>query len=240
MRQFTVRCSPLLNLPSPAARLLQALSRAGSGVLLECSPSATNAVAVAGAGLAKPTLSPARRRRQRQDTDYAPTSSSEGSPVNARLGMLSMPGPEPLSPINLLPRYEPPSPVSINLQLCGEPSPSQSGRQQPGDSPSQRPYSQLYGSLGSPLISLAPRPAPPSPMAAGGLNASGTAGSPGSGGAGGGGTSGLTLLQLLQQYPSSGYTPRGSRRGSLDHAGVFRDSTRSEASDAADHWRGYD
>jgi hypothetical protein len=83
-------------------------------------------------------------------------------------------------------------------------------------------------------------------MAAGGLHASCTTGSPGSGGAGGGGTSGLTLQQLLQQYPSSGYTPRGSRRGSLDQSGVFRgssvfrDSTRSEVSDVADHWRGYD
>ena len=90
--------------------LLRAWAHSGScsrALAHPCSTDpASNTAAGAGAGLGRPALSPTSRRRQRQDTDCAPTSSSEGSPLNGRLGMLGMPGAEPPSPINLMPRYE--------------------------------------------------------------------------------------------------------------------------------------
>lgn len=89
----------------------------------------------------------------------------------------------------------------------------------------------------SPIISLAPRHAPPSPAA--------SLGSPPSAGRHGGG--GLTLQQILQQYSSSGYSQlrsgTASRRSSIEAprsegGPVHRDSIFSQASEVDEGWLG--
>lgn len=85
----------------------------------------------------------------------------------------------------------------------------------------------------SPVISLAPRPAPLSPAA--------SLESPSSG------SGGLTLQQILQQYSSSGYSQlrpgAASRRSSLEAprgegGAIHRGSTFSQVSDVDDAWLG--
>ena len=127
-------------------------------------------------------------------------------------------GPEPPSPISLLPRSA--EPLSAGSAL----SPGARGQ----GSPHYRPYAVYTRSAGSPMISLAvPRRDPLSPTASGGLGpgdgSSGLTSPPSRGGAG---TGGLTLQQILQQYSSSGFKTRGasSRRGSIDAPGAGRSS----------------
>lgn len=193
------------------------------------------------------------------DNDFEPLSYSdvEESP---RLPTNSYrPGPEPPSPISLLPRYEPPSPADPRRQSPRQPNPfglmqaynptspisllpkqeppSPAAAQQGVASPPVQPYSAYGRTMGSPMISLAPRHKPPSPML-GSRHGSSTS-SPLNGSADG---SGMTLQQILQQYSSSGYAWPGSRRGSMDTArGTPRGGNvqrGSQFSDVSESWLG--
>lgn len=157
-----------------------------------------------------------------------------------------MPGPEPPSPIDLLPRFEPPSPIDLrprssplspfHLRPCSNadpPSPisllprheplsplgASSLLQQPVGMPPPRPFASLgrTTSAGSPVLSLAPRQAPASP-GNGTLHGGGAAGGSPRGSAAGLGGYGGTCGMTLQQILQQ-YSSSGFGRTSSSRRG---------------------